>query len=120
MFNVNDPQNPVLADEYGIVMGTSHHEPLTRAHEKWKHAGKGPWNYQTNTAALQEFWRGGMKRMGTRENIVTVGMRGDGDKPMSEGSNIALLEKIVADQRKLIAEETGKPAEQTPQLWALY
>ena len=120
MFNVDDPQNPVLADEYGIVMGTSHHEPLTRAHEEWKHAGKGAWNYQTNAAALQEFWRGGMKRMGTRENIVSVGMRGDGDEPMSEGSNIALLEKIVADQRKIIAEETGKPAEQTPQLWALY
>ncbi|UOG76225.1 glycosyl hydrolase 115 family protein [Hymenobacter tibetensis] len=120
MFNVDDPQNPVLADEYGIVMGTSHHEPLTRAHEEWKHAGKGAWNYQTNATTLQEFWRGGMKRMGTRENIVSIGMRGDGDEPMSEDSNIALLEKIVADQRKIIAEETGKPAEQTPQLWALY
>ncbi|UOQ64271.1 glycosyl hydrolase 115 family protein [Hymenobacter volaticus] len=120
MFNVDDPQNPVLADEYGIVMGTSHHEPLTRAHEEWKHAGKGAWNYQTNAAALQEFWRGGMKRMGTRENIVSIGMRGDGDEPMSQESNIALLERIVADQRKIIAEETGKPAEQTPQLWALY
>ena len=120
MFNVDDPQNPVLADEYGIVMGTSHHEPLTRAHEEWKHAGKGAWNYQTNAAALQEFWHGGMKRMGTRENIVSIGMRGDGDEPMSQESNIALLERIVADQRKIIAEETGKPAEQTPQLWALY
>jgi hypothetical protein len=120
MFNVDDPQNPVLADEYGIVMGTSHHEPLTRAHEEWKHAGKGAWNYQTNAATLQEFWRGGMQRMGTRENIVSIGMRGDGDEPMSQESNIALLERIVADQRKIIAEETGKPAEQTPQLWALY
>ncbi|SHL81905.1 glycosyl hydrolase 115 family protein [Hymenobacter psychrotolerans] len=120
MFNVDDPQSPVLADEYGIVMGTSHHEPLTRAHEEWKHAGKGAWNYQTNAATLREFWRGGIKRMGTRENIVSVGMRGDGDEPMSEDSNIALLEKIVADQRTIIAEETGKPAAQTPQLWALY
>ncbi|WP_317128879.1 glycosyl hydrolase 115 family protein [Hymenobacter aquaticus] len=120
MFNVDDPQNPVLADEYGIVMGTSHHEPLTRAHEEWKHAGKGAWNYQTNAATLQEFWRGGMKHMGTRENIVSIGMRGDGDEPMSQESNIALLERIVADQRKIIAEETGKPADQTPQLWALY
>ncbi|WP_188558422.1 glycosyl hydrolase 115 family protein [Hymenobacter glacieicola] len=120
MFNVDDPQSPVLADEYGIVMGTSHHEPLTRAHEEWKHAGKGPWNYQTNAAVLQEFWRGGMQRMGTRENIVSIGMRGDGDEPMSQESNIALLERIVADQRRIIAETTGKPAEQTPQLWALY
>ncbi|GGF08773.1 hypothetical protein GCM10011383_19930 [Hymenobacter cavernae] len=119
-FSDDDPQNPVLADEYGIVMGTSHHEPLTRAHDEWRRYGKGPWNYQTNPEVLQEFWRGGMKRMGIRENVVTVGMRGDGDEPMSEGSNIALLEKIVADQRKIIAETTGKPAEQTPQMWALY
>ncbi|RAK69339.1 glycosyl hydrolase 115 family protein [Hymenobacter edaphi] len=120
MFNVDDPQNPVLADEYGIVMGTSHHEPLTRAHEEWKHRGQGPWNYQTNAETLREFWRGGVRRMGSRENILSIGMRGDGDEPMSQESNIALLERIVADQRNIIAEETGKPAEQTPQLWALY
>ena len=121
MFNVDDPLNPVLADEYGIVMGTSHHEPLTRAHEEWKKFGNGkPWNYQTNDSTLRRFWRGGMQRMGTRENIVTVGMRGDGDEPMSRESNTALLEKIVADQRTIIADVTGKPAEQTPQMWALY
>ncbi|MDO7888033.1 glycosyl hydrolase 115 family protein [Hymenobacter cheonanensis] len=120
MFNVDDVRNPELADMYGIVMGTSHHEPLTRAHEEWKKAGHGPWNYQTNDTTLRRFWRQGMRRMGTRENIVTIGMRGDGDEPMSEGSNIALLEKIVADQRKIIAGETHKPAEQTPQMWALY
>ncbi|RZL13751.1 MAG: glycosyl hydrolase, partial [Hymenobacter sp.] len=121
MFNVDDPLSPELADMYGIVMGTSHHEPLTRAHEEWKAFGHGtPWNYQTNDSTLRRFWRGGMRRMGTRENIVTVGMRGDGDEPMSEGSNIALLEKIVNDQRTIIAEETHKPADQTPQMWALY
>jgi hypothetical protein len=120
MFNVDDPLNPELADMYGIVMGTSHHEPLTRAHEEWKKAGHGPWNYQTNDTTLRRFWRGGMRRMGTRENIVTVGMRGDGDEPMSRESNTALLEKIVADQRQIIAEETHKPADQTPQMWALY
>jgi len=119
-FNDDDPQNPVLADEYGIVMGTSHHEPLTRAHDEWRRYGKGPWNYQTNPDVLRDFWRGGMQRMGTRENVVTIGMRGDGDEPMSEGSNIALLEKIVADQRQIIADVTGKTAEQTPQMWALY
>ncbi|MDO7851298.1 glycosyl hydrolase 115 family protein [Hymenobacter convexus] len=121
MFNVDDPLSPELADEYGIVMGTSHHEPLTRAHEEWKAFGHGtPWNYQTNDSTLRRFWRGGMRRMGTRENIVTVGMRGDGDEPMSRASNTALLERIVADQRQIIAEETHKPADQTPQMWALY
>src|SRR5207244_3095236 len=57
---------------------------------------------------------------GGRETIVTIGMRGDGDMPMTQGSNIALLERIVADQRKIIAEVTGKDPAATPQLWALY
>jgi len=58
--------------------------------------------------------------MDSRENIVTIGMRGDGDLPMTNGSNIALLERIVADQRRIIADVTRKPASETPQLWALY
>ncbi|WP_324670635.1 glycosyl hydrolase 115 family protein [Hymenobacter sp. GOD-10R] len=119
-FNDDDKQSPVLADEYGIVMGTSHHEPMLRAQQEWKRYGKGAWNYQTNDSTLRNFWRQGIRNMGTHESIVTVGMRGDGDEPMSEGSNIALLEKIVADQRKILGEETHKPASQTPQLWALY
>jgi hypothetical protein len=35
-FNEDDPLNPKLADEYGIVMGTSHHEPMLRAQQEWK------------------------------------------------------------------------------------
>ncbi len=116
----DDPKSPVLADEYGVVIGTSHHEPLSRAHVEWSRYGKGAWNYQTNKATLQEFWREGIRRMGKNESIVTIGMRGDGDEPMSEDSNIALLEQIVEDQRKIISEVTGKPASETPQIWALY
>jgi hypothetical protein len=119
-FNDDDKASPGLADTYGIVMGTSHHEPMQRAQQEWKRYGKGPWNYQTNAPLLQEFWRQGIKNMGTHESIVTIGMRGDGDEPMSEGSNIKLLEKIVADQRQILAEETHRPADQTPQVWALY
>jgi hypothetical protein len=119
-FNDDDKRSPVLADEYGIVMGTSHHEPMQRAQQEWKRYGHGPWNYQTNDTTLRRFWRQGIRNMGSHESIVTMAMRGDGDEPMSEGSNIALLEKIVADQRQILAEETHKPADQTPQLWALY
>jgi hypothetical protein len=119
-FADDDSLSPRLADDYGVVMGTSHHEPLTRAQAEWRRYGKGPWSYEQNDSVLREFWRGGIRRMGTRENIVTIGMRGDGDEPMTEGTAISLLERIVADQRKIIAEETGKDASRTPQLWALY
>ena len=119
-FNDDDKLSPGLADEYGVVMGTSHHEPMLRAQQEWKRYGHGPWNYQTNDTTLRRFWRQGIRNMGSHESIVTMAMRGDGDEPMSEGSNIALLEKIVTDQRQILAEETHKPADQTPQLWALY
>ena len=119
-FNDDDPLNPVLAHDYGIVMGTSHHEPMLRSQQEWKRYGKGEWNYEKNQKVLQDFWRTGIKNRKDQESIVTIGMRGDGDMPMSEEANIAVLEKIVEDQRSIITEVTGKPPSQTPQLWALY
>ncbi|MEI9957330.1 MAG: glycosyl hydrolase 115 family protein [Ferruginibacter sp.] len=119
-FYYDDSLNIKTADEYGIVIGTSHHEPLMRAHEEWKYFGKGQkWNYDSTETALKDFWRVGMQRA-TNEKIVSIGMRGDGDEPMSRETATALLERIVKDQREIIADVTGKPAAQTPQLWALY
>lgn len=119
-FYDDDPLNGPTADEFGIVISTSHHEPMGRAHAEWSRYGKGAWNYDKNQKILQEFWREGIERMKNWENIVTVGMRGDGDEPMSEESNVTLLQKIVKDQRNIISKVTGKKAETVPQVWALY
>ncbi len=130
-FHTDDPRNTALADSMGIVMGTSHHEPMTRAHAEWKGympegSKKSAWNYSTNAKVLRQFWREGMERMMSKgdadgyESLVTIGMRGDGDEPMSEGTAITLLEKIVDDQRNIIEQVTQKKAEQVPQVWALY
>jgi len=116
----DDPENPILANEYGIVISTSHHEPLMRAHVEWERYGSGPWNYETNAENLLEFWREGIERMGDKESIVTLAMRGDGDEAMSPDANVSLLEKIVKDQREIIADVTDKPISETPQVWALY
>ena len=118
-FYADDSLNIKAADTYGVVIGTSHHEPLMRAHDEWRRVGGGQWNYETNKDKLQQFWRDGIKRA-TNEKIVSVGMRGDGDAPMSRETATALLERIVADQREIISDVTGKPAAETPQLWALY
>ena len=119
-FNTDDPVNPELADEMGIVMSTTHHEPMMRAHAEWKKKRGAAWNYETNKEALQQFWKEGIERMKNHESIVSMGMRGDGDMAMTAETNIALLERIVADQRKIIENVTGKSASETPQLWALY
>ena len=119
-FNTDDPVNPVFADEMGIVMSTTHHEPMMRAHAEWKKKNGAAWNYDTNADTLRQFWKEGIERMDKHESIVSMGMRGDGDMAMTAETNIALLERIVADQRKIIENVTGKPASETPQLWALY
>ena len=119
-FYDDDPENGRLAQEMGIVMGSSHHEPLMRAHAEWAKYGKGPWDYGRNEAVLRDFWRQGLVRSHDVDRVITIGMRGDGDEPMSEESNVALLQRIVADQRALIAADTGKPLAETPQMWALY
>ena len=123
-FSEDDPLNSQLADEYGIVMGTSHHEPMLRAQQEWKRHGEGPWNYNTNAAILRAFWEEGIQRNKSYESIVTVGMRGDGDLPMAAAddmpANIALLEKVVADQRAILAKDVNPKLPEVPQLWALY
>ena len=115
-FYDDDPENGRLANEYGIVIGTSHHEPMMRAHAEWhRGADKGPWSYEKNAERLREFWRGGVTATRGYEKVVTLGMRGDGDEPMTAEANVALLERIVADQRRILAEE----GERAPQVWAL-
>lgn len=56
-FYDDDPRNPVLADDYGVVISTSHHEPLMRAHAEWERYGNGPWDYTKNKDSLQAFWK---------------------------------------------------------------
>ncbi len=119
-FYDDDPENGRTANDMGVVIGTSHHEPLGRAHAEWSRYGKGAWNYDTNKKVLDEFWRGGMERMKDYEYVATIGMRGDGDEAMSEDTNIRLLENIVKNQRKIIEQTTGKKAKDVPQVWALY
>ncbi len=116
----DDKENGPLATKMGIIMGTSHHEPMNLAQQDWKRRGQGAWNFETNEEGLTNFWRSGMERSKDWETVVTVGMRGDGDMAMDGDMNIALMERIVAKQRSLIQEVTGRPAAETPQVWALY
>ena len=121
-FYADDPENSKTADEMGVIMGTSHHEPMARNHQEWaRHRAEyGAWNYQTNQTVIDRFFREGIERMRGTDDMVTIGMRGDGDEAMSEEADTRLLQRIVENQRKIIREVTGRPANKTPQVWALY
>ena len=120
-FYADDPLNMQTADDMGVMMGTSHHEPMAKAHKEWtRDKSHGAWNYDTNKEELDQFWKEGVQRMKDTEDVVTIGMRGNGDEPMGENADVQLLERVVNNQRRLIEEATGKPADKTPQLWALY
>jgi hypothetical protein len=129
-FNDDDPDNPILADKMGIIMGTSHHEPMTRAQKEWARYNEkltGPhqkeWDYSNNGTTLKEYWKSGIARNGDKEILTTIGMRGDGDKAMGNGNTkelVSLLEQVIKEQRESIAEVTHKDPSKTPQVWALY
>jgi Glycosyl hydrolase family 115/Gylcosyl hydrolase family 115 C-terminal domain len=119
-FAADDPLNAELADEYGIVMSTSHEEPMMRAEKEWTRGNYGAWDYTKNAKAIDDFWRAGMERDKSYEQVVTLGMRGANDTPMSAETNTQLLEKIVADQRQILTETVNPDITKIPQVWALY
>ncbi|MFJ9371925.1 glycosyl hydrolase 115 family protein [Streptomyces sp. NPDC101455] len=142
-FAEDDPENHRRAAEYGIVMGTSHEAPMMRGIEEWnRHAvaavrdssgaivtpghdpygGTGEWSYRLNSPAIRAYWRAGVQRMVDQgfEGVVTLGMRGNGDTSLPDGDGIELMQEIIAAQRQIIEEVTGRPAAETPQVWTLY
>lgn len=125
-FNEDDLANAATADMYGIVMGTSHQEPMMRAQKEWDRQPRsitgGPWNYATHPAVLDNFWRQGLERNKNFEQIITMGLRGENDTEMVRGQTqaIDLLNKIIPAQRKIIAETVNPDPSKVPQVWALY
>jgi hypothetical protein len=124
-FAEDDPDNPRLADEYGIVMGTSHQEPMLRAQKEWDwHQGRelGNWNFATHEEALTQFWEGAIKERGRFESIYTIGLRGENDTAMVQGQaeSIRLLQRIVDIQRKMLAQGVNPDVTRAPQVWTLY
>lgn len=123
--------NAELADEYGVIMGMSHHEPCLRQGEEYKYLrGKDSiygdaWNFKTNREGIIRFWEDGLKRSGKFENVITVGMRGEADTAiMGKGAtladNIELLRDVLRTQRKLIRENVNEDLSKVPRMIALY
>ncbi|GAB2988133.1 glycosyl hydrolase 115 family protein [Amycolatopsis acidiphila] len=130
-FAEDDPQNHLTAKAYGVVMGTSHEAPMMRGIEEWnRHAtpgsdpygGNGQWSFRTNADAIKKYWTEGIKRMTEEdfEGVVTLGMRGNGDTSLPDGDGIDLMKDILASQRQILGQVTGKDVTTIPQVQTLY
>jgi hypothetical protein len=118
------PANAPLANDYAIVMGSSHAEPMLRNNVGEWNAAPESYNYQSNADGVLKYWDERVAANARFENSYTVGMRGIHDSrmagPKTDPERIALMEKIFADQRALLARHTGKPVEQVAQVFAAY
>ena len=132
-FSLDGPglRNAELADEYGIVMSNSHHEPCLRHSEEWdlvrgddsKYGNA--WNFDQNREGLIEYWRDALKRNGGFENIITIGMRGERDSKIlghdvGLADNINYLKEVIETQNQLIRETVNPDLDQVPRMLALY
>ncbi len=127
----DDPENARLADDYAIVMGSSHCEQMLRNNEgEWKaveQRAPGTWgdfNYITNRATMQRYWETRAKTNGRYENTYTLGLRGIHDYPM-EGANtteerVRLMQQAIDDQRDMLRRNIKKPIEEIPQVLCTY
>jgi len=127
--------NQILADKMGIVMGTSHQEPMARNTPEWSQYGEGEWNFTANTETLHDFWVYGAERAKGYDTMFTVGMRGNGDLPLP-GANVPIMESELkchwSARRVLMPDITAvqqdilrmvyetEDISAIPQVWAMY
>ncbi|EKG17507.1 hypothetical protein MPH_05244 [Macrophomina phaseolina MS6] len=119
IFFTDDPQNQQLADDYGIVVSTSHHEPMQRATNEWNETETGPWDWTENKANVTRFMEEGVRRAGRNESYFTLGMRGPNDGPIEADDPISVLEDVFAAERELLAKYHGNETAAN-QVWTIY
>jgi hypothetical protein len=130
MFGVDDTANQPIADAYGVVMGSSHTEPMARATKEWNtfgaaYGGNGQWEYDTNNASISKFFEYGALRAKPygANTLFTMAMRGSGDTAilLTQAQAIKVLEDVVAEQQRILKEVfNGTNIDDIPQMWCLY
>ena len=121
------PESKAVCDNYGIIITTSHCEPLllnNAAKSEWDSKRDGEWNYKTNPKTIWKKWNDRLSEAAQYENIYTTAMRGvhdeglKGNLPMEE--RVQLIEKVIKEQRDLLEKHTGKKATNIPQIFVPY
>jgi hypothetical protein len=119
------PGNKKMAEDFGIVIGTSHAEPMLRNNVgEWEEKTMGPFNYLTNKEKVYQYWESRVKESTALDAIYTMGMRGVHDSGMegvkSAKAAVPLLEQIIKDQRGLLEKYRGIKADSIPQVFTAY
>lgn len=119
------PANKTVADDYAIVMGSSHAEPMLRNNvDEWNKAVYGEWDYEKNRAGVLKYWEERVKENGGFENIFTIGMRGLHDSAMPGGGStadkVARLQRAIDDQQEMLARDVNKNVSRVPQAFVPY
>lgn len=107
IFFTDDPDNIQLANDYGIVVSTSHHEPMQRATNEWNESLYGPWNWEENKDNVAAFMDEGIHRTDMNESYYTLGMRGPTDGPIPGDDPIGILRDVFATQRSMLSDYYG-------------
>ena len=117
--------NKEMADSCGIIIGTSHCEPLLRNNvDEWDASVRGPYNYITNRQSVQQYWIERLQEVKGSEELFTIGMRGIHDGSMegvkTKEEKLNGLQQVIDDQRQLIRQYYNKDVEQVPQVFIPY
>lgn len=121
------PQSKVVCDSFGIIITTSHCEPLllnNAASTEWDQLRDGDWNYKTNRETILQKWEDRLSAASKYENIYTTAMRGlhdaglQGNLPLEE--RVPLITKVIDDQRQLLEKHIGRQASEIPQIFVPY
>ena len=119
IFFTDDPGNIQLADDYGIVVSTSHHEPMQRATNEWNVTETGPWDWRNNKANVTKFMEEGVRRAGHNETYFTMGMRGPNDGPIVGDDALDILRDVFETERAIFKKVYGSETAAN-QVWTLY
>lgn len=125
-------ENPKVADDYAIIVGGSHCEPMLRnnvfewAENYSEEYGKKPgeWRYDLNKDQIYQYWDDRIKEAKNYENVYTIGMRGvhDGSMPgpKDPDAKLSLLQQVISDQRKILQDRYGRAPGEVPQIFVPY
>ena len=121
------PESQQVADKWGIMITTSHCEPLlfnNAAPSEWDKQRDGEWNYETNSQTILKKLDNRIRETAQYDNIYTMGMRGLHDEAMKGSTDpkdrAHTLEQVFAKQRQILEKYKKSKANKLPQIFVPY